>query len=99
MLWGSTNYYTPSRFLGEIPKALLTELPKRARRELPAAPTPRRTVSADQIGPGDRVRHDKWGLGTIRVVNGEGDKAEAEVLFDTEGSKRLLLAWAPLVRV
>jgi DNA helicase-2/ATP-dependent DNA helicase PcrA len=55
-------------------------------------------VSAEEVGPGDRVRHDKWGLGTVREIVGEGDRAEAEVMFDTQGKKRLLLAWAPLER-
>ena len=58
----------------------------------------RMTVDPSEIGPGDRVRHGKWGLGTVREVVGEGDKAEAEVMFDTQGKKRLLLAWAPLER-
>ena len=53
-------------------------------------------MTAGQVGPGDRVRHDKWGLGTVREIVGEGDRAEAEVMFDTQGKKRLLLAWAPL---
>jgi DNA helicase-2/ATP-dependent DNA helicase PcrA len=53
-------------------------------------------VAATDIGPGDRVYHDKWGMGTVREVIGSGDRAEAEVLFDGEGKKRLLLAWAPL---
>jgi DNA helicase-2/ATP-dependent DNA helicase PcrA len=97
-LWGGTNYNPPSRFLREVPPNLVKDLPKRDRKDLPVAPTPRRTLSAEQIGPGDRVRHDKWGLGTVRTLSGEGDKAEAEVQFDTEGRRRLLLAWAPLVK-
>jgi DNA helicase-2/ATP-dependent DNA helicase PcrA len=56
------------------------------------------TIEAGQVGPGDRVRHDKWGLGTVREVVGTGEQAEAEVMFDTQGKKRLLLAWAPLER-
>ena len=64
--------------------------------ERAASTGPRTSVAPEQIGPGDRIRHDKWGLGTVREVIGTGDRAEAEVMFDTQGKKRLLLAWAPL---
>ncbi len=102
MLFGGSNYNPPSRFLQEVPVGLMEKAPKRARRspvDRAAASGPRTTVSADQVGPGDRVRHDRWGLGTVREVVGEGDRAEAEVMFDTQGKKRLLLAWAPLEKV
>jgi DNA helicase-2/ATP-dependent DNA helicase PcrA len=99
MLFGGSSYNPPSRFLQEVPEALLEKAPKRERRapaDRAAASGPRTTVSPGQIRPGDRVRHDKWGLGTVREIVGEGDRAEAEVMFDTQGKKRLLLAWAPL---
>ena len=99
MLFGGSNYNPPSRFLTEVPDGLMERAGKRARRsasERAASVGPRTTVSAGQIGPGDRVRHDKWGLGTVREVVGTGDMAEAEIMFDTQGKKRLLLAWAPL---
>ncbi|HEU4321318.1 MAG TPA: DNA helicase PcrA [Acidimicrobiia bacterium] len=99
MLFGGSSYNPPSRFLQEIPETLMEKAPKRQRRgpaDRAAASGPKSTVDASQIGPGDRVRHDKWGLGTVREVIGEGDRAEAEVMFDTQGKKRLLLAWAPL---
>jgi DNA helicase-2/ATP-dependent DNA helicase PcrA len=99
MLFGGSNYNPPSRFLQEIPDGLMEKAPKRQRNrpaDRAAANGPRATVGAGQIGPGDRVRHDKWGLGTVREVIGEGERAEAEVIFDTQGKKRLLLAWAPL---
>jgi DNA helicase-2/ATP-dependent DNA helicase PcrA len=101
MLFGGSSYNPPSRFLQEVPEALLTKAGKRERTgpaDRAAANGPRATVDAGQIGPGDRVRHDKWGLGTVREVVGQGDRAEAEVMFDTRGKKRLLLAWAPLER-
>jgi DNA helicase-2/ATP-dependent DNA helicase PcrA len=101
MLFGGSNYNPPSRFLNEIPEGLLEKAGKRQRRsasERAAAVGPRTTVEPGEIGPGDRVRHDKWGLGTVREVVGMGDRAEAEVMFDTQGKKRLLLAWAPLER-
>ncbi|HJR91006.1 MAG TPA: 3'-5' exonuclease, partial [Acidimicrobiia bacterium] len=99
MLYGGTNYNPPSRFMSEIPTELIDKAAKRARNrrvEGGSAPAPRATVDAGEIGPGDRIRHDKWGLGTVREVVGTGDRAEAEVMFDTQGKKRLLLSWAPL---
>ena len=101
MLFGGSSYNPPSRFLQEVPDTLMSKAPKRQKQrpaDRAAASGPRTTVSAGQVGPGDRVRHDKWGLGTVREIVGDGDRAEAEVMFDTQGKKRLLLAWAPLER-
>ncbi len=47
---------------------------------------------------GDDVVHRAWGEGVVLAVHGEGDRAEAVVRFASKGEKRLLLAWAPLVR-
>jgi DNA helicase-2/ATP-dependent DNA helicase PcrA len=99
MLFGGSSYNPPSRFLLEVPEGLVTKAGKRQRTgpvDRAAATGPPTTVSPDEIGPGDRVRHMKWGLGTVREVVGDGDRAEAEVMFDTQGKKRLLLTWAPL---
>ncbi|HSJ34032.1 MAG TPA: DNA helicase PcrA [Acidimicrobiia bacterium] len=97
MLYGGTNYNRRSRFLDEIPGHLVERAGKRRRRpRSEQVAGPRTTVSEGEIGPGDRVRHDKWGLGTVREISGSGDRAEAEVIFDTQGKRRLLLAWAPL---
>lgn len=100
MLFGSTSYNPPSRFIKEIPEHLLEHAGKRERK--PAKERidgPLATVGGDEIQPGDRVRHAKWGQGTVQIVNGTGDRAEAEIDFDTMGRKRLLLAWAPLTKV
>ncbi|MPZ94256.1 MAG: DNA helicase PcrA [Propionibacteriales bacterium] len=48
---------------------------------------------------GDRVMHDSFGLGTVVVVRGEGDKAQAEVDFGSGGVKRLLLRFAPVEKL
>lgn len=97
MLYGATSYNRRSRFLDEIPSGLLERAAKRKRRRSSERTTgPRTTVTSSEIAAGDRIRHDKWGLGTVREIIGEGDRAEAEVMFDTQGKKRLLLAWAPL---
>jgi DNA helicase-2/ATP-dependent DNA helicase PcrA len=99
-LWGATNYNPSSRFLKEIPSELVEASGKRRRQEASERfAGPSHTVDPDEIGPGDRVRHDKWGMGTVREVIGSGDRAQAEVIFDGEGKKKLLLAWAPLTKV
>jgi DNA helicase-2/ATP-dependent DNA helicase PcrA len=97
MLFGSSNFNPPSRFLGEIPENLVTMAPKRTRKSQESFSTsPGSTVSADEIGVGDRIVHGKWGTGVVEEITGTGDRAEAWVVFDESGRKRLLLAWAPL---
>src|SRR5690606_5439067 len=103
MLFGGSSYNPPSRFLQEIPDHLMEKISKRSMRasspsfsERPSVTGPVKKLDSSEIAPGDRVRHGKWGLGTVREIIGEGDRAEAEVVFDTQGKKRLLLAWAPL---
>ena len=51
------------------------------------------------LNPGDRVTHDSFGLGTVLRVEGEGDRAMARVDFGAEGVKRLLLRYAPVVKL
>jgi DNA helicase II / ATP-dependent DNA helicase PcrA len=48
---------------------------------------------------GDDVRHGKFGEGIILDIVGSGDKAEAIIRFPAVGEKRLLLSWAPLVKL
>ncbi len=45
---------------------------------------------------GDRVTHDAFGLGTVTAIEGTGDRTVAHVDFGSEGSKRLLLRYAPV---
>lgn len=98
-LWGQNNFNGPSRFLSEIPESL-TQKTKRTRRSATLeARTPTSTVSDVDIEAGDRVRHSHWGEGIVRDIVGAGDRAEAVVIFDGPGTKRLLLAWAPLEKV
>jgi len=99
-LWGGNNYNPPSRFLGEIPDHLTTKATRHRRRgELESVDRPVSSVDDTEISSGDRVRHAHWGEGTVREVIGSGERAEAVVIFDAEGVKRLLLAWAPLEQV
>ena len=96
MLFGASNFNPPSRFLGEIPDHLVAMAPKRTRTKREQGLSSAPTVSADEIGVGDRVLHGKWGAGIVEEITGTGDRAEAYVIFDEHGRKRLMLAYAPM---
>ncbi|HBM6287028.1 TPA: DNA helicase PcrA [Enterococcus faecium] len=46
--------------------------------------------------PGDKVKHKKWGLGTVVRVSGTSKDLELDVAFPSQGVKRLLAAFAPI---
>jgi len=53
----------------------------------------------DEIFIGMRVRHAKFGPGTIRKIEGSGDNGKVIVWFDAAGPKKLLLRFAGLERI
>jgi DNA helicase II / ATP-dependent DNA helicase PcrA len=109
--WGRPAYHTPSRFLSEIPASLMEW--KRDAKAAAAASTPASSRVAARPGvasvgnrsipaltPGDRVNHDKFGLGTVVSADGYGDSAEAKIDFGGEyGLKHLVLRYAPLEKL
>ncbi|GAA1954596.1 DNA helicase PcrA [Kitasatospora viridis] len=60
------------------------------------AATDRPVVS---LAVGDRVSHDKFGLGTVAEVAGSGDNAKATIDFGSSGRKVLLLRYAPVEKL
>ncbi|MFA5515471.1 MAG: UvrD-helicase domain-containing protein [Desulfuromonadales bacterium] len=45
---------------------------------------------------GMRVRHPRFGIGTVRRIEGAGDNQKVTIYFNTAGSKKLLLKFAGL---
>ena len=73
----------------------------RQRWEPPRTPAPDGSSGARaEAGPayrgGEKVRHPKFGLGTVVGVTGQGARAEVTVVFDSAGAKRLLVKYANL---
>ncbi|MGE0580913.1 MAG: DNA helicase II [Steroidobacteraceae bacterium] len=60
----------------------------------------RRAVAAEPVAPGmklgARVRHGKFGEGTVLNVEGQGPQARVQVNFERQGTKWLMLAYANL---
>jgi DNA helicase-2/ATP-dependent DNA helicase PcrA len=105
--WGQTSYNPPSRFLDELPDALVDW---RRSESSVTAPAPALTRAADRLvgtargrsaGPGlrpipnleigDRVNHDAFGLGRVTATRGAGDGAQAEVDFGGSTGAKWLL--------
>ncbi len=101
-LHGQDNYNLPSRFLREIPPALLNEIrPKAKAAPDRYVPSPRRFGHAvveptPGIRLGQVVSHAKFGSGTVTDIEGGGAHARVQVNFDDAGSKWLVLAYANL---
>jgi DNA helicase-2/ATP-dependent DNA helicase PcrA len=95
MQFGSFSLRRPSRFLEEIPQALVEgalgagtdEDPFLAEDALPAEP---------EFKAGDRVEHAHFGRGTVLRVQGTGVNARASVRFPEHGERQLLLFYAKL---
>ena len=106
--WGAPTYNPPSRFLAEIPEAVIlwntsnsSLAPRQGARTF--GPPPRATGKKAQavifLEVGDRVSHDTFGVGKVTAVSGEGEKAQAVIDFGSLGEKRLLLRYAPVERL
>ena len=113
MTWGSPVYGPQSRFIDEIPAEQLSWLRGAptsdavpiARASAPSAASFMKTQHRSggtviELVVGDRVNHDKFGLGVVVAVNGVGDRADATIDFGTGvGEKRLLLRYSPVTKL
>lgn len=104
-LYGREEYHRPSRFIKELPEAIVEEV--RIRSKAPVyqkvKAKPARGFSKVQgvkecegFQLGQMVNHKKFGAGIILNFEGEGARARVQVQFKKEGCKWLLLKVANL---
>jgi DNA helicase-2/ATP-dependent DNA helicase PcrA len=106
-LYGREVFGVPSRFVGELPGELVDEVRPRAQGQPMGMPTPAgagRFAHEDEMpegvpSMGQRVRHPKFGEGTVLDFEGNGAHARVQVNFADAGSKWLVLAYARLETV
>jgi len=102
-LHGVDSYNTPSRFIREIPEALIEELRPRIRvahapavHSAPDRSGVREPPAAGGVRLGTRVRHGKFGEGVVLNLEGQGPHARVHVNFENQGAKWLMLSYAQL---
>jgi DNA helicase-2/ATP-dependent DNA helicase PcrA len=66
-----------------------------------ATPRPPRPAAGESNGfvAGQRVCHAEFGPGTIRAVEGNGERTKLTVRFDRAGFKKLIARFAALQRL
>lgn len=112
--WGQPMLNPESRFLREIPQELIDwrrTAPKPsfsapvsgAGRFGSARPSPTRSGASRRpllvVQVGDRVTHDKYGLGRVEEVSGVGESAMSLIDFGSSGRVKLMHNHAPVTKL
>ena len=112
--WGTPSFNPASRFLDEIPdvqwereEPMNMPIGSNGFGSSPSSTSAARRLGdrSDNDGPtivlaaGDRVTHERFGLGTVVSADGFGAKADATIDFGSSGIKRLLLRYAPVEKL
>jgi DNA helicase II / ATP-dependent DNA helicase PcrA len=112
--WGQPMLNPESRFLREIPQELIdwrrTDTAPSHSAPVSGAGrfgTPRPSPSRPAVGkrpllvlePGDRVTHDKYGLGRVEEVSGVGESAMSLIDFGSSGRVKLMHNHAPVAKL
>jgi DNA helicase II / ATP-dependent DNA helicase PcrA len=112
--WGQPMLNPESRFLREIPQELIDwrRLDPTPSFSAPVSgagrfgsprPSPTRASASKRpllvLAPGDRVTHDKYGLGRVEEVSGIGESAMSLIDFGSAGRVKLMHNHAPLQKL
>jgi DNA helicase II / ATP-dependent DNA helicase PcrA len=68
-------------------------------RPSPSRPAPARNRPVITLEPGDRVSHDKYGLGRVEEVSGVGESAMSLIDFGSAGRVKLMHNHAPVQKL
>lgn len=101
-LYGQDKYHKPSRFIRELPEQCLDEVRMKAQVSRPthsgrfSTSAVKENFNETGFSLGARVRHPKFGEGTIINFEGSGPQSRVQVAFNGEGIKWLVTAYARL---
>lgn len=104
-LYGQDKYHKPSRFIRELPEGCLDEVRMKAQVSRPTSTgcfsqtVVKESFNETGFNLGSRVRHPKFGEGTIINFEGSGPQSRVQVAFNGEGIKWLVTSYARLEKV
>ena len=101
-LYGQDKFHKPSRFIRELPETCLDEVRMKAQVSRPTSSgrfsqsAVKENFNETGFSLGSRVKHPKFGEGTIINFEGSGPQSRVQVAFNGEGIKWLVTAYARL---
>jgi DNA helicase-2/ATP-dependent DNA helicase PcrA len=101
-LYGQDKYHKPSRFIREIPESCTEEVRMKAQVSRPSStgrfsPTSvKNNFNESGFALGQRVKHPKFGEGTIINFEGSGPQGRVQIAFNGAGIKWLVTQFAKL---
>ncbi len=101
-IYGQELFHKVSRFISEIPPDTLHEVRIQTKVEKPSSYSRFNNAASheafEQTGYslGQRVRHPKFGEGTVLNYEGTGPQSRVQINFDNVGSKWLVVSYARL---
>lgn len=95
IMYGEAEGRSVSRFIREIPSALL-QLVTREKTKPERTPLPRPDAKPVAMKTGTRVRHATFGEGTVLFTSGSGDSLRARIRFKTGRVSTFMVSKAPL---
>ncbi len=104
MLYGSTKYNVPSRFIGELPEECCKSLVKPVRKNINRfeKPAPQKNISrgfslrettekkVETFSVGDSVSHRVFGRGMVISLKPMGNDVLMEIAFEKVGTKKIM---------
>lgn len=101
-LYGKETSHRPSRFIAELPEQCIEEIRLRATINRPVSHSRLGTPIVQNNGGytlGQRVRHPKFGEGTIINLEGQDEHIRLQIAFQGEGVKWLVASYARLEKL
>ncbi len=111
-LYGKTNYNPMSRFIKEISKEFVAGDWEAVEKQRKEALQPSKGIyrgvtinqkpkivdvsSSQEVKPGSKIIHGKFGQGTVISVKGSGENAELTIAFESAGIKKLVMGFSPI---
>lgn len=98
-VWGKETTMPPSQFLSELPKKHFNLIKNKQENHTTRLKQSQSSSADAKFSAGDKVVHEKFGIGTVLNYEGKAENERVEINFKTHGKKWLILAYAKVMKL